>query len=109
MNIQETAPATAEMERTQLRNEFDRLEVLMHGQSEVLEMISRGTSLPAILESITTWVELQSPEPIFASVLLLDEQGKHLLHGAAPSLPAEYNNAIHGVAIGPNVGSCGTA
>lgn len=109
MKLQERSPATAEMQGTQIRNGFDRLEVLMHGQSEVLEMISRGASLPAILESITTWVELQSPEPIFASILLLDEQGNRLLHGAAPSLPTEYNEAIHGVAIGPNVGSCGTA
>jgi PAS domain S-box-containing protein len=109
MNTQETSPATAEIQRMQIRNGFDRLEVLMHGQSEVLEMISRGASLPAILESITTWVELQSPEPIFASILLLDETGTRLLHGAAPSLPAQYNEAIHGVAIGPNVGSCGTA
>ncbi|MFX8797546.1 GAF domain-containing protein, partial [Acinetobacter baumannii] len=33
----------------------------------------------------------------------------HLLLGAAPSLPEAYNQAIHGVAIGPKVGSCGTA
>lgn len=109
MNIKEGATITAELQRKQINTGFDRLEVLMHGQSEVLEMISRGASLPEILESITIWVELQSPDPIFASILLLDEQGKHLLHGAAPSLPAEYNDAIHGVAIGPNVGSCGTA
>jgi signal transduction histidine kinase len=43
------------------------------------------------------------------SVLLIDASGKHLVHGAAPSLPAEYVDAINGVAIGPNVGSCGTA
>lgn len=109
MDIKERPAPMAELQRMQIKTGFDRLEVLMHGQSEVLEMISRGASLPAILESITTWVELQSPDTIFASILLLDEQGKHLLHGAAPSLPQEYNNAINGVAIGPNVGSCGTA
>src|SRR4029078_5701057 len=31
------------------------------------------------------------------------------IHGAAPSLPDEYNKAIDGIVIGPNVGSCGTA
>jgi GAF domain-containing protein len=31
------------------------------------------------------------------------------VRGAAPSLPEEYSNAIHGVTIGPMVGSCGTA
>jgi light-regulated signal transduction histidine kinase (bacteriophytochrome) len=42
-------------------------------------------------------------------VLLLDGDGIHLRHGAAPTLPASYNEAIDGIAIGPNVGSCGTA
>lgn len=31
------------------------------------------------------------------------------MRGAGPSLPEEYNAAIHGLAIGPTVGSCGTA
>ena len=35
--------------------------------------------------------------------------GMHLRHGAAPSLPPSYCEAIDGLAIGPNVGSCGTA
>ena len=43
------------------------------------------------------------------SILLLDEQGKHLHTGAAPSLPEFYNQAIDGTAIGDGVGSCGTA
>ena len=43
------------------------------------------------------------------SILLLDEDGRHLRHGAAPSLPSAYVEAIDGVAIGPSVGSCGTA
>jgi PAS domain S-box-containing protein len=44
-----------------------------------------------------------------ASILLLDEDGIHLRHGAAPSLPRAYSNAIDGAAIGPKAGSCGTA
>lgn len=43
------------------------------------------------------------------SVLLLDDAGKRLLIGAAPSLPNFYNEAIDGVEIGDGVGSCGTA
>ena len=41
--------------------------------------------------------------------MLLDPEDKVLRHGAGPSLPDEYNDAIDGVAIGPSVGSCGTA
>jgi diguanylate cyclase (GGDEF)-like protein len=32
-----------------------------------------------------------------------------LRHGAAPSLPEDYNKATDGLAIGPKAGSCGTA
>jgi len=53
-------------------------------------------------------VEAEHPGTL-GSVLLLDAAGARLLTGAAPSLPAFFNEAIHGVAIGPAVGSCGTA
>ena len=43
------------------------------------------------------------------SILLLDADGVHLRHGAAPNLPDAYNRAIDGVEIGPQAGSCGTA
>jgi signal transduction histidine kinase/ActR/RegA family two-component response regulator len=40
--------------------------------------------------------------------ILLVADGK-FVRGAGPSLPEEYNSAIDGFAIGPTVGSCGTA
>jgi PAS domain S-box-containing protein len=43
------------------------------------------------------------------SILLLDADGVTLRHGAAPSLPQHYCDAIDGLRIGPGVGSCGTA
>jgi GAF domain-containing protein len=46
---------------------------------------------------------------MLSSVLLLDDQGEHLLHGAAPHLPGDYCQAVHGLTIGVGVGSCGTA
>src|SRR5207244_5457525 len=44
-----------------------------------------------------------------SSILLVDPSANRLRHGAAPSLPGPYNEAIDGVAIGPFAGSCGTA
>ncbi|HSR96145.1 MAG TPA: GAF domain-containing sensor histidine kinase, partial [Kofleriaceae bacterium] len=44
-----------------------------------------------------------------ASILLLDESGTKVRHGAAPNLPPAYNLAIDGQPIGPCAGSCGTA
>jgi len=46
---------------------------------------------------------------LLCSVLLLDEDGQHVRHGAAPSLPKAYTQAIDGLCIGPKAGSCGTA
>ena len=46
---------------------------------------------------------------MLGSILLLDPDGRHLRHGAAPSLPASYCEAIDGAEIGPCAGSCGTA
>src|SRR6202030_2262018 len=39
----------------------------------------------------------------------MEPNGKRLRHGAAPSLPKAYTDAIDGLVIGPSVGSCGTA
>jgi signal transduction histidine kinase len=46
---------------------------------------------------------------MLCSVLLLNEDGITVRHGAAPSLPPEYVDAINGMVIGPRTGSCGTA
>ena len=68
-----------------------------------------GDALEAILSRLLQAVEDDAGGELMASVLLIDDSGERLLHGAAPSLPKAYCDAIHGIAIGPNVGSCGTA
>jgi anti-sigma regulatory factor (Ser/Thr protein kinase) len=82
---------------------------LLAAQLELLAGVSAGHALQPALESLLRVVERASTGGMLGSVLLLDEAGRHLLHGAAPSLPEDYNEAIHGVEIGPSVGSCGTA
>jgi PAS domain S-box-containing protein len=69
-------------------------------QNRALEMIALGAPLRAI--------EAAEPD-LMASILLVSEDGRHLRHGAAPSLPDDYNRAVDGTAIGEGVGSCGTA
>jgi signal transduction histidine kinase len=63
-------------------------------------------SVRGTLHTIARIVEDQNPG-LRCSILLVAD-GK-FVRGAGPSLPEEYNNAIDGVAIGPTVGSCGTA
>jgi GAF domain-containing protein len=75
----------------------------------IKDLLNAGASLRATLEELVRIVEDLTPSGMLASVLILDDEGRHLLHGAGPSLPHEYNEAIHGIEIGPEVGSCGTA
>lgn len=77
-------------------------------QNQILSQISEGAELKAVLHNLVTQVEQLHPE-MLCSILLLDEDGKTLRHGAAPSLPEAYNQALDGIAIGVGVGSCGTA
>ncbi len=78
-------------------------------QNKVLEMITSGAPLAEALSFLVQSIEKQSSHNMKASILLLDKEKKQLRHGAAPSLPQAYNEAIDGLAIGPSAGSCGTA
>jgi diguanylate cyclase (GGDEF)-like protein/PAS domain S-box-containing protein len=78
------------------------------GQREILEMIATSAPLEKVLEHLMYLVESQIVG-ISGSVLLLDKDGAHLRHGAAPSLPKAYASAIDGIRIGPKAGSCGAA
>ncbi|MVO85247.1 SpoIIE family protein phosphatase [Streptomyces sp. p1417] len=75
----------------------------------LLEQIARQAPLPDVLEGMARAIEALAPEEVLVSVLLADPDGRHLRHGAAPSLPEFYNRAIDGIATGEGVGSCGTA
>lgn len=81
---------------------------LLSGERVVLESIARGQPLQQTLEALARFIQAMS-EGVLCSILLLDRDGIHLRHGAAPSLPDAYNQAIDGLVIGPAVGSCGTA
>ncbi|MEU6479142.1 SpoIIE family protein phosphatase [Streptomyces sp. NPDC047017] len=74
----------------------------------LLEQIARQAPLDDVLDGMARVIEELSPG-VLVSVLLADEDGRHLRHGAAPSLPDFYNRAIDGIATGDGVGSCGTA
>jgi PAS domain S-box-containing protein len=88
--------------------ERKQAEALRDGESHILEMIARDAPLEEILENLVRVVEAQFAG-LLCSVLLLDEDGQHVRHGAAPSLPEPYTKAIDGLCIGPKAGSCGTA
>jgi diguanylate cyclase (GGDEF)-like protein/PAS domain S-box-containing protein len=76
-------------------------------EKRVLEHISSGRPLAEVLTQLALAIERLSPG-MLCSVLLLDPSGR-LRMGAAPSLPASYNERVDGLPIGEGVGSCGTA
>lgn len=82
---------------------------LESAQRRIDDLIDSGAPLHETLDELVRVVESLSPAGMLASILLLDDDGRHLRHGAGPSLPASYNSAIDGIEIGPEVGSCGTA
>lgn len=82
---------------------------LIERERHVLGEIASGVPLAGVLHGLLQAVEAHSGNVMKTSVLFLSEDGGHMLHGAAPSLPKAYNDAIHGIAIGEGIGSCGTA
>jgi hypothetical protein len=82
---------------------------LMAEHRALLEQIARQAPLTEVLDGMARSIENLAPQEVLVSVLLADPDGRHLRHGAAPSLPDFYNEAIDGIATGDGVGSCGTA
>ena len=83
-------------------------ELVQAGERRALEMLAGGAPQPAILELLVRTLE-DASDGALGSILLLDASGRHVVHGAAPRLPADYVRAIDGRDIGPAAGSCGTA
>ena len=112
-----TYPATLNsgkvVENTRLKSRPIRVKApkfieLLLGQNRVLKLIAEGKPLYQTLDLLLRMVEKQSPG-MLASILLLEPDGIHVHHGAAPSLPEAYVKAIDSQPIGPEAGSCGTA
>jgi PAS domain S-box-containing protein len=86
-----------------------RAQALEAGLRHVLELLSTDAPLDGLLDELILNMEAQSADGMLASILLLDPSGRRLRHGAAPSLPEAYRQAIDGLEVGPSTGSCGSA
>jgi PAS domain S-box-containing protein len=80
------------------------------GLLEIVQAIAAGEDLRQTLRALCHLLEAElGPEHGFrASILNLDAAGR-LSAACAPTLPDAYLDALEGVAIGPEVGSCGAA
>lgn len=85
-----------------------QLEVREEHERDLLQYLASARPISDILEKFVLSYEALMPG-MRGSVLLLDAEGMHLHHGAAPHLPPAFCRAIDGCSIGPAAGSCGTA
>nr|WP_294864082.1 diguanylate cyclase [uncultured Pseudogulbenkiania sp.] len=81
---------------------------LLADENAVMEMIANNQPLNDILTRLCRLVEAQRPQAV-CSIMLLNEQKTELNLAAGPSLPASFSGFLHGLAIGPETGSCGSA
>lgn len=86
----------------------DQLKLLLDAQQSIIANIALSSDLETCLTSMCLSIERVLDTPDAMSSILLNGDGK-LTRGAAPNLPVAYSEAIEGMDIGPNVGSCGTA
>ncbi|MCV6799198.1 PAS domain S-box protein [Achromobacter ruhlandii] len=75
----------------------------------MLQRIAAGVPLAEVLGHMLHAIEAQSSVELRASIALVDDSGKVLRHGAAPSLPHDFNSAVDRAPIGPDMASWGRA
>lgn len=85
-----------------------RAEELAEGEAAILRMVVAGASRARQLDAVARLFESLYPEQR-ATILVRTEDGRRLVHGAAPSLPDEYVAAVDHLPIAPGSGVCGTA
>jgi diguanylate cyclase (GGDEF)-like protein len=88
--------------------EAARVRDLVGSHNRLHELIARDAPLRDVLGELVEGIERYEPS-VMPSVVLLDRETNTLHPGAAPSLPPLYFDAIEGVVIGPNIGTCGSA
>ena len=81
---------------------------VLAAEKRTLEMMANGATLAEVLNDLCASIDAHAP-PVASMVCLMDPDGKELLPGAGPHIPAALTAAITPWPIGPNRGSCGTA
>lgn len=89
--------------------ERKKQEALQQAELDILEMIAQSKPQNEIFNQLCLKMEKQVPAEAYASVLLVDKDGTHLMLGAAPSFNHQVQKALDGLAIGECSGSCAAA
>jgi PAS domain S-box-containing protein len=87
---------------------FDGLSApILDGEKRLLEMVASGSALCDVLDTMCHLVE-SIVRKSRCSVLLIEPNGT-FRHGAGPTLPAGYEDAVRGAPVACEAGPCGTA
>ena len=76
-------------------------------QTEILEAVATGVGFAEIADTLCRRAETLAPGA-HCTIAAIDREGL-IRPVAGPSLPRSYGEALDGCAVGPEVGSCGTA
>jgi PAS domain S-box-containing protein len=90
------------------RQELEVSSHVLEEERQMLELVARGASLKQVMDALTHLIESMSPGCL-CTILVLDEEKRHLMAGSSGGISPEYVQAINGLEIGPEVGACGSA
>ncbi|MDQ0256676.1 diguanylate cyclase (GGDEF)-like protein [Evansella vedderi] len=83
-------------------------ETVYSAQNRILEMLATNTSIFKVLKELVYIVEEQVPGAV-GVILLTNKKQSELGNAVGPNLPQKYIEAINGLKISPEKGSCGPA
>ena len=86
----------------------ERIASQLAGENRLLEMVASGFPLSDVLASLCRFVEETAPECV-CGIYLIDWSVSAFKKGAAPSLPADFFDAVEGLPVHAQLCPCGLA
>jgi PAS domain S-box-containing protein len=85
-----------------------RAEAQLAGEKRLLEMVAAGCPLKDVLTALCRFVE-DTAADCKCGIYLIDWSGPTFHTGAAPSMPAPFNDALEGLTVEVSAGPCALA
>jgi PAS domain S-box-containing protein len=85
--------------------ERKQTELLLQSEKQALELVAQGASLMEVLKFLIGTVEAKGIGTV-ASFALLNEDQTHFTRSVGPRLPVSYHQAVEGMAVASDTGSC---
>ncbi len=89
-------------------DDLKRAEILLAGEKRSFEMMTTDQPLTTILDSLCQTLSVLT-DASFVTIMLQDEESRTLRPGGGHNLPEGFSDAVSGIPVGPEFGSCGTA